>query len=155
PPIYPDDPRDRATCDLIEDWADESLYFFELWFRYGLKENAGEWSKRSSQSEPPLLRRATERALPTLMRNVLKLQGIGRRTPEQVFVDFERHLGMLETWLGDGDWLVTDRLCLADIAVFSQLSYAAETGEASSVIAGYPSLLTWMERVNAETSPLS
>ncbi|MEC7520059.1 MAG: glutathione S-transferase family protein [Myxococcota bacterium] len=153
PPIYPRDPKARALCHILEDWADESLYFYEAWFRFGLSENAGEFSRRSSQSEPPLLRRATERALPTLMRNVLRLQGIGRKPPERVLADFDRHLDALEGWLGGGDWLVTDHLTVADVAVYAQVSCAAETAEAQGVVADHPRALAWMERVNAATSP--
>jgi glutathione S-transferase len=154
PPLYPEDPRERALGHVLEDWADESLYFYELWFRFGLEENAGEWSRRSTESEPPLLRRATRRALPTLMRNVLKSQGLGRKPPQKVLEEFDRHLASVDAWLGDDrDWLVGDRLTIADIAVYSQLVCAAETGEAAAVMAEHPRLLGWMERVNLGTAP--
>lgn len=153
PPIYPDDPRDRALCHFIEDWADESLYFFELWLRFGVRENAGEWSRRASQSEPPLIRRATEAALPTFMRNVLKAQGLGRRSPEAVLDELDRHLDAIDVWLGQGEWLVGARLSIADIAAYSQLACAGETDEGASLLARHPGVLAWMERVNGATSP--
>lgn len=151
PSIYPESSRDRALCHMLEDWADESLYFFEIWFRFALGENASEWSRRTSHSEPPFLRRATERALPTLMRNLLKAQGLGRREPEQVLEDFARHVGALAAWL-EGDWLVGDRLSIADIAVYAQLACTADTGEGAAVLADQTSVMTWMERVNAATA---
>ena len=153
PPIYPESARDRALCHFIEDWADESLYFVELWLRFGVRENAPEWSRRASHSEPPLIRRATEAALPTLMRNVLKAQGIGRKSPEAVLDDFDRHLSAIDAWLDDGEWLVGDRLTIADIATYSQLACAGETDEGASLLARRPRVLAWMERVNGATSP--
>ncbi len=153
PPIYPNTARERALAHFLEDWADESLYFFELWLRFGVQENAGEWSRRASHSEPPLIRRATERALPTLMRNVLRGQGLGRQPAERVFAELERHLRAIEDWLGENEWMVGDRLCIADIAIYSQLAYAAETGEGASALARHPKLLVWMERVNGATAP--
>jgi glutathione S-transferase len=33
PPLYPTDRRDAALARLLEDWADESLYYFEMHFR--------------------------------------------------------------------------------------------------------------------------
>ena len=150
PPIFPTAPRDRALCHFFEDWADESLYFFEVWFRFALPSNAGEWSRRTSRSEPPLLRRATERALPTLMRNMLKAQGIGRKDPEHVLRDFARHVEAVCHWL-EGDWLVGDQLTIADIAVYSQLACACDTGEGAAVLADRPRVMQWMERVNALT----
>ena len=154
PPIYPEDARERALCHIIEDWADESLYFFELWFRFGLRENADEWSRRSSESEPPgLLRRATQRAIPTLMRNVLRAQGLGRKHPTEVLDEFDRHLTSVASWLDENEWLVGDRLSIADIAVYAQLACAGDTGEGSALLAGHPRVLAWMERVNAATAP--
>lgn len=153
PTLWPDDPRDRALCHLLEDWADESLYFYELFFRFGLRENAPEFSRRSSQSEPPLLRRATERALPTFMRNVLRAQGIGRKEHARVIDDFGALLGSLAELLGDRDWLIGDRLGLADIAVYAQLSCACDTGEGAALLADHASLMRWMERVNVSTLP--
>lgn len=155
PPLYPADPRDAALCHFIEDWADESLYFYELWLRFGLARNAGEWSRRTTESEPPgVMRRVTERALPTLMRNVLKSQGLGRKSPEQVLEELDRHLASIDTWLdGDRGWLVTERLSVADIAVYSQLACAGDTGEGAALLSDHPRLLDWMERVNAATAP--
>ena len=155
PPLFPDGKRERALCHFLEDWADESLYFFEVWLRFGLRGNADEWSRRTSESEPPgLLRRATERAFPTVMRNVLRAQGLGRWPAEKVMAELERHVQMLSDYLDDDDWLVGERLTIADIAAFSQLSCASETGEGAAVTATHENILRWMERVNASTAPV-
>lgn len=151
PPLYPAGARDRALCHVLEDWADESLYFFELWFRFMLPHNAGESSRSATQSEPPLLRRAAEAALPTLVRNVLRAQGIGRKDPEQVLADFARHVDALAALL-EGDWLIGGAPTIADIAVYAQLAYALDTGEGAAVLGDHPRVLAWMERVNASTA---
>lgn len=151
PPLWPSDPRERAMTSLLEDWADESLYFYELFFRFGLKENAPEFSERTSRSEPPLLRRATERALPTFMRNVLRAQGLGRKPPERVVNDFSELLRSLSDLIGERSFLVNEQVTLADIAVYAQLACACDTGEGAAVLAEHPVLLKWMERVNEAT----
>ena len=33
PPLLPANPRDRADALILEDWADESLYFFDMTMR--------------------------------------------------------------------------------------------------------------------------
>ena len=33
PPLYPAGPQDAAMARMFEDWADESLYYYELFFR--------------------------------------------------------------------------------------------------------------------------
>lgn len=154
PPIYPAAPRDAALCHMLEDWADESLYFFESWLRFGLRENAGEWSRRTSESEPPLLRRATERAIPTLMRNMLKAQGLGRKPADKIIEELDGHIRALGAYLGDSDWLVGEHLTICDIAAYSQLACASETGEGAAIMAEHDRVMRWMERVNASTAPL-
>lgn len=153
PPLLPaqGDPRDRAWCHLLENWADESLYFFDLWFRFGVSANAGEWSDRASQSESPMLRAATKRALTPVMRGVLRAQGIGRMRPEKIMDTFQRHLEALETLLLSAEWLVGDHLTIADIAVYSQLAGSSETDECVQALAEHRPVLEWMERVNTAT----
>lgn len=152
PPVFPLDPRERALCHFLEDWADESLYFYELWLRFAVRENASEWSQRISHSEPPLLRQATERAVPAVMRNLLKVQGLGRKSPEAVLDDLDRHLESLDAWL-EGDWLVGTHPTVADIATYSQLACVGETDDGAALLAHRPRVLAWMERVNGATSP--
>lgn len=152
PSIYPSDARERALCDLIEDWADESLYFYEMWLRFGPGGNASDWSHRASHSEPPLLQRAVNIALPTLMRNVLKSQGLGRKPPERVLAELRQHLKTIAAWLGDREWLVGDRLSVADVSVYAQLACVGETGNGAALLGEQPGLLLWMERVDAATS---
>ena len=127
PPLFPASARDRALCHVLEDWADESLYFFQMWLRFAVRENASDWSRRSSRSEPPLLRLAAERALPTLMRNALRAQGLGRCRPEHVLDELDRHVAAIAAWLGD-EWLVGEHLTIADVAVYAQLACAVDTG---------------------------
>lgn len=152
PALYPTEPRARALAHVLEDWADESLYFFELWFRFMLRANAGESSRIATRSEPPLLRRAAEATLPTLVRNVLRAQGLGRKDPEAVLGDFARHVASIAALL-DGDWLVGDATTIADLSVYAQLAYALDTGEGAAVLGDHPRVLAWMERVNAATAP--
>lgn len=153
PPLFPEEARDAALCALLEDWADESLNFYELFFRFGLPENASEWSRRTSEADPPLLREATRRTLSSVMRRTLRSQGLGQRPPEEVVGEFARLLGALAGLLGERDWLVGERLSLADIAVYAQISGACDTGEGSAILADHRTLMRWMERVNALTLP--
>ena len=65
--------------------------------------------------------------------------------------EFSRHIQALADWL-EGDWLVGDRLSIADIAVYAQLACAADTGEGAAVLADHAGVMRWMERVNAATA---
>src|SRR4051812_31570057 len=46
PPLVPRDPAARATCHVLEDWADESLYFYEVLLRFTRPDNARRWVPR-------------------------------------------------------------------------------------------------------------
>src|SRR5262245_42662319 len=39
PPLTPTDPVERAQAKLYEDWADEVLYFYLAWLRWGVDSN--------------------------------------------------------------------------------------------------------------------
>ena len=43
PPLVPSDPLERGLCHMLEDWADESLYFYEMRLRFTFPHNARRW----------------------------------------------------------------------------------------------------------------
>ncbi len=51
-PLIPDDEQQRAQVHLWEDWADESLYFLEVYLRFAVKENRGYWAGRVCAADP-------------------------------------------------------------------------------------------------------
>jgi glutathione S-transferase len=153
PPLLPQDPEQRALCHILEDWADESLYFYEMRLRFTFGDNARHWIARLAAGENPVMRALAPVIVPRVIWSKLKGQGLGLKPEAIVLRDLERHLGALGGWLGNREWLVGERLTLADIAVYVQLACIQGAPEGAARLEQRPELLVWMERVDRATAP--
>jgi glutathione S-transferase len=152
PPLLPSAPRERALCHLLEDWADESLYFYEIRLRFTFPNNAKKWIPILTARENAVVRSAAGLLVPQVMKKVLANQGLGRKTDEAIVGDVRRHVRALASWLGEADWLVGDALSIADIAVFAQLHCIRGTDEGARILDDDRVVSTWMDRVDAATA---
>ncbi len=152
PRLIPADPVLAARVHVLEDWADEALYFFEMTMRLTWPENAERWVPILLAVEKPLVRRLFAPLLPRAIRRVTEAQGIGRKARDDVERELGRHLDALVAWLGDGAWLVGETLTLADIAVYAQLFCIQGAITGDEAIAARPALVAWMDRVDAATT---
>jgi glutathione S-transferase len=87
-----------------------------------------------------------------MMRRLTRKQGVGRKSVQQVLEDVERQVGALAGLLGDRQWLVADALSLADLSVYAQTRCIRGAEEGARIIEGRPTVVAWMERVEAATS---
>ncbi|MDX1649523.1 MAG: glutathione S-transferase family protein [Myxococcota bacterium] len=159
PPLLPADPRERALCHVLEDWADESLYFYEMALRFTIPENARRFAPELLKHDPAWARTVLAPLVPRLMRRVTRAQGVGRKPRGMLLRDVERHVDAVGGLLArppagaagheDGrDWLVGDALSLADLSVFAQLTCIRATDQGAKIVEGRPSVAAWMERVD-------
>jgi glutathione S-transferase len=153
PPLVPSDPRERALCHVLEDWADESLYFYEATMRFTWPENAARWVPELTRSEPAWLRPLTAPIIPRAVRSTVRAQGVGRKSREQILVDVGAHVAAVSDLLGDGDWLTGRALSVADIAVFAQLFCIRGTSDGARIVGEHGRVASWMARVDAATQP--
>lgn len=151
PRLIPADPREQALVHFLEDWADESLYFYEMHLRLVLPHNAKRWVPEIARRDNAVLRRIAPAILPSVMARTTAAQGTGRKPPEVIRRDLDRHFHMLNQWLAGRQWLVGDALTLADIAVFAQLYCLAGSVEGEDLLRGYENVRGWMGRVEAAT----
>jgi glutathione S-transferase len=151
PGLVPRAPAERALAHMLEDWADESLYFYETRLRFTFAANVARTADLLLAGETGLMRRIGALAAPRTMKNMLAKQGIGRKTEAQVLDDVQRHAEAIAGWLAAREWLVGERLSLADIAVFVQLAAIRQTDEGEKILATQPTVLSWMERVDLAT----
>jgi len=154
PPLWPRDPVARARARLIEDWADEALYWFAVHERWALDANFVPFSKRVFGKMPPPLRWLVPRFARKQALAQLHGQGLGRLAPDAVHELLAGHVAMLTTLLGDQPMLTGDQLTLADIAVFAPLRALAvaeaHPGSAAIVRSSAP-LVAWLGRVDEAT----
>lgn len=152
PPVIPAGARDRALCHVLEDWADESLYFYEMALRFTVPANAAKTLPRLLHADPALVQRLGPLLVPRALRGVLKRQGVGRKSLAQILTDVERHVGAVSDLLAaDDGWLIGSRLSLADLAVFTMFTCIRETPEGARLIDAEPAVGRWLERVDTST----
>ena len=156
PKLMPADPMQLAEADILEDWADESLYWHGVQAKFQDDEN---WTR---------LRGEFARWFPAVMRPLgpmvarrqtlakLSAQGLSRRDPALVASELRRHLDSLETRLGERTWLVGDSVSVADLSVTAMLSQLHEklAPAIAAEIARRPLLSALMKRVFAKAAPL-
>lgn len=152
PPLLPADPRDRARARILEDWADESLYWYEIHFRINDPAAFDRAVDLLCDGRPsyekaiftPLFRRSLSKKL--------REQGLGKSSDEDIRRRFFAILGDLDDLLADGGWLVDGRETLADIAVSSQIEEILRTGTIGDRILGHRNIAAWLERGTADPS---
>jgi glutathione S-transferase len=152
PPILPSDPAARARCHVLEDWADESLYFYEMLLRFMLPHNAKRWIPVLVRADAAPVRAGAPMLVPRTLKKQLEAQGLGRKKLDDVLRDLDRHLDAVDGWLGEGKWLVGDALTLADISVYAQLFCVGGSDEGSRAIGKRQRIGSWMKRVEAATA---
>lgn len=152
PRLVPSDPRQRGLCHALEDWADESLYFYEMYLRFTLGHNAAKWVPVLCANDSELVSRAARFVIPRHMKAILVKQGLGRKSRKQVLADLRRHFEALDGMLSNGPWLVGDTLTLADIAVFVQFFCICGTKEGAAALADFARVGGWMQRVETATA---
>ena len=147
PPLVPADPRDAALARLLEDWADESLYYFEMQFRAAYPDAATKAVELLCEGRPgwekPLVRPIFLRSL----RSRLKAHGFGGWSREEVERWFTRHLDDLDAMLTGREWLVGTQCSIADLAVSSQLDEVVRTSTLAGTVRARPVLAAWLDRM--------
>lgn len=153
PALLPADKAQRGLVHVLEDWADESLYFYEVFVRFGLAHNAAQWVPTLLEHDPAWFKAIARTVIGPSLKQTLGAQGLGKKPLDRVLKDIERHVDALSGLLGEGQWLVGSTLTLADIAVVSQLGCIGATPEGADIIGRSRAVSEWMARVDRATKP--
>ena len=148
PRLYPIEPMAKAQVEIWEDWSDESLYWFEIYFR-AMDANALELAVEvSSQGRPAYERMMLKPLFKVALTTQVRMQGLGRMSKTDVEAEFERHLARIESVLSISKYLVGDSCTIADIAVATQLNEIIRTSvPMRAVILSKPLIKAWLQRV--------
>lgn len=146
PPLLPADTHRRGLSHVIEDWADESLYFLGLYYRWHDQEGRAAIPRAFGKS---LTGRIAYRFYLRRILGQLRGQGTSRKPPDHVARDLERQLDAVEGLLHPGPYVLGDTPFLCDFALWGQLNYLNKTPVGGRAMAGRRSILDYLERVSA------
>lgn len=146
PSLVPADPGHRALACLLEDWADESLFWYAAALRMT---DGGAWSKAVGllcEGRPRWERVPFGMLGKRMYRHKLIAQGLGKLPAYRVREQLVTHLSSLDSLLADHPWLVGSSISIADIAVSAQLDEIVRTSAEASGVSHYPRIGEWLAR---------
>lgn len=147
PSIVPTDPREKALAHVLEDWADESLFFYDLAMR-GWPHNIDSLIAQVLSHDRGMKRWLLARLLPSAVARIGNAQGIGRKDHETVCREVEVQFDSICALLDGRNFLVNDALTVADIAVAAMCTVMEYAREAAEMMRARPQLMAWRERVD-------
>ncbi len=156
PPLYPKDEGLRARNTILEDWADEVLYFEAVYFRWVPEANMerAKAAARTAFKLPFPFSAIAMVMLPRQLRRFVANQGTGRKPYATVVEELAGQMDALDALCASGPFLLGGEPYLADIAIFSMLQAMTfgATPDAEKIIHDRPRLSAWMKRVDEATS---
>jgi glutathione S-transferase len=149
PKLIPEDPKLRAEAHILEDWADESLYWQGVRVKFVLDDVWARIEPDFKKGFPMWLRLVGPAIARRQTLGKLSQQGLSRRSPELAEQELEGHLDALQTKLDGRSWLVGDAISIADVAVAAMLGQFTKrlSPKHAEAIAKRPALATMMAKV--------
>ncbi|WP_101758013.1 glutathione S-transferase family protein [Oceanicoccus sp. KOV_DT_Chl] len=151
-PLTPTDPLLQAQMHILEDWADESLYFYDLTMRCW-PHNAGLLADDLLMDDKGLLVKVLRPMIGKIIGKQASAQGIGRKEPAAVCAEVAKHFAAINTVVSAHEFLLGDALSIADISVVSMCTVLERAQEANALMLELPALMAWRERVDLLTLP--
>lgn len=145
----------RPVGMLIEDWADEALYWMLLYLRWRFPENAARMKVLFAAMMPFPLSLVAPRIVERQILRALHAQGTGRLERTRFLTGLRRMLAALDALAAQREFLSGPALGLCDLAVFAMLQGMREAPLDHGVgeVDAFPDLLRWYLRVEDLTAP--
>ena len=143
PPLFSADPLIAAQQSLIEDWADESLYWYGMSLRWNVAINSARWSQFLARRYWPVIQPIMRFLIGRHFGTQTYAQGMGRLPTEILLTELDRHLASLTKMLGPGPFLFgLQEPSVADLAVYGQIRFIQDTAvpEGARILEGYEGL---------------
>ncbi len=154
PPLLSADPQLAALQRLLEDWADESLYWYGIVLRWNIPANTTRALDLLSKDQAPILRPLIKALAPRFIASQTRAQGMGRLPSDVLLRELDGHLANLVQLLGNGPFFFSaSQPSIADLAVFGQLGflYSSVTPEGTAAVEKHAGLLEFCQRLDAMT----
>ncbi|MFN7098385.1 MAG: glutathione S-transferase family protein, partial [Gammaproteobacteria bacterium] len=121
PALYPTDPALKADVILLEDWADESLFWYMVSFRFHNEANFTMFSQQAFGKLGWPWRALIPRVMRKTALSRLKAQGLGCLSERDRELNFKDLCQALDQRLNGRSYFVGSHLTAADIAVYVKL----------------------------------
>lgn len=149
PALLPSDPAARAYCDLVEEWADEALYFAIGAFKWLNPANrATALHNTMRELGGGLLQPVLGRVVALRIQRRYRANGYPPAALPVLEERMRQNLSTLAGLLGERAFLLGRSLTAADVAVFAQLAWMRGYDE-GRLLAEEPSVVRWMEELEA------
>jgi glutathione S-transferase len=154
PPLYAADLQDRARQRLLEDWSDESLYYYSMGCRWA-PQNERDTVDQLVADFPAPLRPIGRIILPRVVGGQARAQGLARLSLAELTRELGGLLDALEVQLGDKAFFFSDTVGIADLAVYGQLNTmrSGPTPQCEELISDRPWLRDYFKRVDEASRP--
>lgn len=150
PPLLPTDPKARALAHILEDWADESLYFYDIAIRVK-PQNVALFIEDLARYETGLSAALMKKVIPPAMRKIGNTQGLARKSTEDLALEIERQFEALEALLEGNAFLLGDTITAADLAIASMIQVLTRAQEPAASMPKFERLSAWKDRVDQIT----
>jgi glutathione S-transferase len=155
PSLLSADPRVAARQRFLEDWSDESLYWYVMALRWNdAHADATTAQLAAALPLPAPLRMFVKPILRRQIRGQAIAQGLARQPLDRVLSELELRFQELDVMLGDALFFYSDRISAADLAIFGQL-FALSSGptpDGAALLEGHPALREHYRRVDEATA---
>ena len=149
-PLYPKERHALASARLWEDWAGQSLYFYQVYFRMldpvSLERALDIVCKGRPGWERPVMKAVFKRRYP----KKLAQQGLARLPRQEVEKQFFLILSDLDALLAQRQWLAVESLSVADLSVVAMISELVRTSDLAPRVLALQNLKSWYDRCNRE-----
>lgn len=150
PRLIPQDAKSRALTHILEDWADESLYFYDLAIR-SKQNNVALLIDDLIRYEKGLTKKIFEYIIPKAANKIAHVQGLGRKDNDTLSQEIRNHFSAINTLLSDSEYLCGPEISIADIAVASMIYVLVRAEEPAAMLPEFGHILAWRKRVDAMT----
>lgn len=145
-PLFPQDPVILAKARIWGDWAAQSLYFHEIYFRMLDPVSLERSLDLMCKGRPPWERLVIKAVFKRRYPKKLGWQGLARQPRVEVERQFFELMGSLDALLASRQWLTGTTLSIADIAVVAQVSELLRTSDLAPRVLALPHLKAWLDR---------
>jgi glutathione S-transferase len=148
PALLPGDPAARAYVSLLEDWADESLYFVVGGFKWLNPANRGMALERTvSELGGGVFRPVVGRLVARHIARSYRAWGYGPGSLAHFEDRMRESLAWLAELVAGRTFLLGRSLTMADVAVYAQLAWMRRYAEAR-LLDAHPAVAGWLARLD-------